>query len=132
MHWQGPGVVKPGESFRLALVASARQLISDFPLQIKYDKSVFEVLAVAPGRFMEQGNGQTEVALRLAQNHGLVYLQQTRIGASAGGDVAVLTLRALKPSAGSRIMALSADLVGGDEQSLGHTDAVSLQIAVTP
>lgn len=142
LSWRGPERVKQGDTFNLVLAVSSSQEIRAFPLAIKFDKSVFEVVDAVPGPFMAQGDMNLEVSKRIENGFGLISLAQVRRApapgtappapTSGGGDLAILTLRALKPATMSQVRVLPSDPLGPGEQPIGVTEPAVTSIDVLP
>lgn len=108
VHWDGPATVKAGNTFKLILKLASAQPLLSLPLQISYDKDVFELLNAEPGQFMAQGNALLESSKRIESSSGTLSMTQTRsgaAGATGSGDLLEIEFRALKPVQDSRILA---------------------------
>lgn len=108
VHWDGPATVKAGNIIKLTLKLASAQPLLSLPLQISYDKDVFELLNAEPGQFMAQGNALLETGKRIESSSGTLSMTQTRSGAAgATGSGALLEIefRALKPAQESRVRA---------------------------
>ncbi|WP_338847719.1 cohesin domain-containing protein [Massilia sp. W12] len=108
MQWQGPPVVKVGENFSLQLVLRSDQPIASLPLAIGFDPKVLQVTAVSEGDFLKQGGGQTVFTSKV-ESSGQVLASVTRSngGASEGGSIITLTLRALAATDSSRVQLIT-------------------------
>jgi hypothetical protein len=137
IRWNGPSTVKTGENFRLALEVSSDVGITDFPLQIKYDKDVFELQDTSAGAFMTRDSAATDVGQRLVPRNGMIYLNQRQRrageagrGALGNGNLAEIGFRALKASAGSRVTVLATDPLGVGGRPLGQVGPTTIDIRV--
>jgi general secretion pathway protein D len=144
LRWRAPpDAVKSGDSFSLTLEVDSRHQLQSLPLRFSYDKSVFELLDILPGGFMAQGKVTPTTDKGIDNQTGQAYLSQVRPAppgsepadaalASGQGELAVLNLRALQATPGSRILALPGDLLGSGEPPLGPLPPVAMDIVVQP
>ena len=106
--WQGPEHVKLGAQFSVALKITSEQPVRASPMQLKYDPSVLESVAVKPGRFF--GQGDRNFSYRVNPD-GSIFVGASNQGPEAAADAEfiVLTFKPLKmaPTAELSIASLS-------------------------
>jgi general secretion pathway protein D len=135
LRWEGAAQTKTGDKFNLLLNVSSQQAITGFPLQVKYDPAVLEVVDAIPAGFLTQGDGKVDFTKRIVAGSGIVFLTQNRQateGAKGDGGLIELQFRALKPSTSSLITALPATPMGGGNRPLETTGPAMIGISVTP
>lgn len=115
---QGPGQVKVGEEFKVALRLKADGGVRSLPFQLGYDPSVLQVVSIAEGPFFRQRDAQTSMSNNVDQTAGKISVSVVRSGTdgAAGEDsVVVLTMRALstKQPAELRLLMSAPVVVGG-------------------
>jgi general secretion pathway protein D len=95
LRWQGPALLKVGDTFALQLLMQSDQPVVSVPLALTFDPRVLQVASVAEGEFLRQGGAQTAFTSRIDPN-GQILLTGTRsgeTGATALGTIATINFR---------------------------------------
>jgi general secretion pathway protein D len=134
LRWEGTSRVKAGATFTLSLKASSDREIVGFPVQVKYDPSVLEMVDAASGDFMGQGGGKVDFGKRIVANTGIAFLTQNRAtgGAKGDGELLQFSFKALKPAESTVVSALPAIPMGPVNRPMSQTGPAMTGIAVTP
>jgi general secretion pathway protein D len=113
---QGPGQVKVGDEFKVAVRLKADGGVRSLPFQLGYDPSILQVVSIAEGSFFRQREAQTSMSNNVDQTGGKISVSVVRSGTdgAAGDDsVAVLTMRALTAKPAELKVLMSAPVVVG-------------------
>lgn len=115
---QGPGQVKVGEQFNVAVRLKANGGVRSLPFQLGYDPAVLQVVNIAEGPYFKQRDGKTSMSNNIDQATGKISISVVRSGvdgASGEDSVAILTLRALAPKqqAGLKVLMSAPVTMGG-------------------
>ncbi|WP_341893361.1 secretin N-terminal domain-containing protein [Variovorax sp. YR752] len=106
-QWSGPGEVKVGETFDVAVLASTGVPLRGSPLQLSYPRDRLELLVIEEGDFFTQGGTATSFTKAIDPASGVVQigvLRNTATGAVGQGRVVGLRFKAL--SAGRAVVTL--------------------------
>ncbi|MFA5082294.1 MAG: cohesin domain-containing protein [Hydrogenophilaceae bacterium] len=98
LTWQGANQAKVGEQFQISIQAQTSASVIGVPMQVSYDPALLELVSVAEGDFLRQGNLQTSFSQDVDLAAGQVRIETSRMGASGAsgsGSLATLTFRAL-------------------------------------
>ncbi|AOX99681.1 cohesin domain-containing protein [Jeongeupia sp. USM3] len=115
LNWQAPAQAKVGEQFSVVLKVNSQGALSGMPTLIGFDPALLQVVSVQEGEFFKQNGGQTNFSHRIDAAQGKVFVatvRQTPSGNDAGvngtGALAMVTFKALKPTATAKVQLLSA------------------------
>ena len=133
LSWQGPKVVKRGESFQLILNLAAKGGLRSLPFQVAYDPAVLKVVEIAEGDFFKQDNAQTSFASNVDVDSGKIFAGVTRSGkdgASGENTLSKFTFKAMADSPRTEVKLLAATPVGVGNKVLnsGLPDAYVITI----
>ncbi len=106
-QWSGPGEVKVGETFDVAVLATTGVPLRGSPLQLSYPRDRLELLGIEEGDFFTQGGTATSFTKAIDPASGVVQigvLRNTATGAVGQGRVVGLRFKAL--SAGKAVVTL--------------------------
>jgi general secretion pathway protein D len=114
MSIQGPPQAKVGDSLTVAILMQADQPVLSVPATVTYDSTKVQFTGVTEGDFLKQGGAPTSFSSRVGQGGQLTLADTTTggAGASAQGTFAVLTFRALAPTAQTAIQVQPGAIVG--------------------
>lgn len=134
LKWAGTPSAKVGATFSLTVKLSDGAATTGFPLQIKYDPAVLEVVDATPGGYMAQTGGKADFAKRIVAGSGMAFITQNRTGEPAKGDGDLLNIqfKALKPATGSIVTLLPATPVGPSNVPMQSTGPAMIGVTVTP
>lgn len=134
LTWEGTPSAKVGTPFNLSVRVASTQGVSNFPLQIKYDPAVLEVIDAVPGAYMNQPGGKAEFTKRVTAGSGMAFFTQSRSGDPARGDGELLKLqfKALKASGSSIVTILPSIPSGAGNTPMKPTGPAMIGIAVAP
>ena len=100
LSWSGPSEVHVGETFKLELRCTSKDVLRALPLQLSTSPKVFDVVAVTPGRVFAPGNSN-DFSSRVDVVDGTVSVTAaTKAPEGVAGDGLILTLE-LKANAAS-------------------------------
>lgn len=97
VRWQLPAEVKVGDSFNVTVVASSSTALRGIPIEIKYPSSLLEVVSIAEGGFMKQGDGTTSFAQAvnpISGNINVSLMRNETEGASGEGPLFTIQFKA--------------------------------------
>ncbi|GAA4030751.1 type IV pilus secretin PilQ [Actimicrobium antarcticum] len=132
VQWQGPTELKVGETFALQLLMQSDQPVTSLPMALSYDSAALQVISVGEGGFLKQGGGQATFTSRIDAG-GQILLSGTRSGesgASAPGEVATITFKALAASPAARVQLLTSAPVGLAGKALPAAVGPAFQVLV--
>lgn len=134
LSWEGQPTAKLGQNVKLTIKASGTKSVSSFPLQVKYDPAVLEVVDAIPGRYMSQAGSKLDFTKRIVTGSGMAFFTQTRSGEPAKGEGEVLEIqfKALKAVASSLVTVLPATPIGAGNAPLPATGPAMIGVTVTP
>ncbi len=124
MSWEGARQAKVGDQFKLVLNVQTNTRVSSVPLEIGYDASALEVIEVAEGDYLKQGNVQTTFSRDIDAANGKISVEASAAGEGglAGrGSLVVITFRAIADKPQSQITVNSAAPVNRDGEALAVT-----------
>ena len=131
--WQGPTLLKAGETAALQLVMQADRPVVSVPLVIGFDPRLLQIADVSEGSFLRQGGAATTFNYRVDPG-GQVLLTATRTGtggATAADVLVKLTLRAL--AAGSaRVELITAAPVGAGGATVNVAPPAAHAFTINP
>lgn len=115
LTWEGPTQVRVGEQFSAVVRINSPQPIKGMPLMLSYDPSAFQVVSASEGDYFKQGGATTNFSQRVDMAQGKVFVGLVRQGVNPQdsgingvGSLVTITMKAIKPTAESRIQVLSA------------------------
>jgi general secretion pathway protein D len=116
LQWQAPAEVKVGENFSVTVNVSSGAALRGLPLEIAYPSNLLDVVAVAEGSFLKQGDSATSFvqannAATGRLNVGL--LRNDSTGASGEGTVLQIQFKP-KASGAVQLSFSSARPIGAD------------------
>ncbi len=129
--WQGPEQVKLGAPFSVALKITSEQPVRASPMQLKFDPSVLENVAVKPGRFF--GPGERNFSYRVNPD-GSIFVGASNQGPEAAADAEfiVLTFKPLKMAPVAELSIASLSLQGSAGRMITFDPLVAFKTTITP
>lgn len=130
----GPARVEAGQIFRLAIETMMDQELSELPVQIDYDPSVLEAVAVTEGN-LRGIDGHGDFTHRIDRELGQIYIRKSAaegISVHESGQIAELAFRARKPSATTHVKILPVSVSTLGERSVRLEPPPSFRISVEP
>lgn len=118
LRWQGPALVKVGDTFALQLLIQSDQPVVSLPLALTFDPRILQVASVTEGDFLRQGGASTSFSSRVDPG-GQILITGTRsgdAGATSVGTVATINLRvaaAVSPETAVRLLTIAPIGLGG-------------------
>jgi general secretion pathway protein D len=94
--WQGPGEVKLGESFAVTVNVSSGADLRGLPMEIAYPSNLLDVVAIAEGSFLKQGDSATSFVQANNPTTGRIsigILRNDSTGATGEGSVAQIQFK---------------------------------------
>jgi hypothetical protein len=131
VQWQGPAQVKAGANFTVALRVLADQAISSSPMQVRFDPSILESVAVRPGkRYIADAKGGFNY--RINPPGMIVINASTRSAAGNDPELLVLTFKPRKSGAQAEVNLTSLNLQGAEGRPVAHDVLASFRAPVVP
>jgi hypothetical protein len=117
LRWEGPGEVRAGASFNVALVVAYDGALRASPMQLRFDTKVLEALDVRPGKFFGRGPFSYRV-----NADGSIFVGASGAGAVPGaqGELVILTFKPIKPGAVAEVHVASLGLQSTTGGSVQH------------
>jgi hypothetical protein len=124
LRWEGPGKVRAGASFTVALRVSSDQPLRATPMQLRYDSEVLEAVGVRAGKFFGEGNFSYRV-----NPDGSIFVGATGQGTAPGDDaeLVVVTFKPIKAGATAEVKLSSVALQGMAGLSLAHNQVAAFR-----
>jgi len=97
LQWKAPSEVKVGEGFAVSVNVNSGTALRGLPLEIAYPSNLLEVVAIAEGDFLKQGEGATSFVQANNQATGRLnigLLRNDSTGASGEGTVVQIQFKA--------------------------------------
>ena len=132
LQWQGPSEAKTGDTFSVKVLMQSDQPVTSLPMALTYDAQALQVVGVSEGEFLKQGGGQASFNSRVEPG-GQILLTATRTGeggATALGEVATITFKAVAPSPAASMQVLTSAPIGLAGKSLGAASAAPYQVRI--
>lgn len=129
--WEGPQRVKLGTQFSVALRVTSAQPVRASPMQLKFDPSLLETVAVKPGRFF--GQGDRNFSYRISPD-GSIFVGASNPGPvpAADAEFLVLTFRPIKLASVAELSIASLSLQGTAGRAIAFDPLVAFRTAITP
>lgn len=103
LAWRGPPQVRPGEVFTAQLQLKSDQVMDRLPLVVSFDPKAVQVVAVAPGPYLQKVSGNFEQQVDVGGQVKLSLKPGLPQAGQPVGTVLELTLRALPTVAGNSL-----------------------------
>lgn len=119
LRWEGPGKVRAGASFTVALRVTSDQLLRATPMQLRYEPELLEAVGVRAGKFFGQGNFSYRV-----NPEGSIFVGATGKAMAPGADaeLVVVTFKPIKSGATAQVSLSSVALQGAAGRALAHNE----------
>jgi general secretion pathway protein D len=95
--WQGPSEVKVGDSFAVTIGVNSGVALRGFPMEVSYPAELLDVVAIAEGSFLKQGDSATSFVQANNPATGRVsmgLLRNESSGATGEGSIAQIQFKA--------------------------------------
>ena len=124
LRWHGPGKVRAGASFTVALRVSSDQPLRATPMQLRYEPELLEAVGVRAGKFFGEGNFSYRV-----NPDGSIFVGATGQGVAPGADaeLVVVTFKPIKPGATAEVKLSSVALQGAAGRALAHNQVATFR-----
>ncbi len=94
IRWQHPPEVKVGDAFNVTLVAASTAALRGIPMEMLFPSNLLEVVSIAEGGFMKQGDGATSFVQAVNAAAGRINVGLMRNeGEGASGEGPLLTIQ---------------------------------------
>lgn len=131
LEWGGPQNVKLGTRFDVSLRVKSDEMLHAWPMQLKFDPSVFDVITVKPGQ--ASTGGAPSFDYRVNENGvieiGAAVQNGTR---AANAELVVLTLVPLKAASTTELSVASLSLQGASGRPIAHDRIAAFKTSITP
>ena len=130
--WDGPQHARLGSQFSVALKVTSEQPLSVSPMQIRFDPSLLQNIAVKPGRFL--GADERNFSYRVRQDDGLIYVGATKQGSQPAADAEflVFVFKPLKTASAAELSIASLNLQGPAGRTIAYNPLAAFRTAITP
>jgi general secretion pathway protein D len=115
LAWQAPAQIQSGEQFSAVIKLSSDSPLRGMPLLVAYDPQALQVVNVQEGQFFKQAGGQSTFNHRIDAAQGKVFIAAVSqpsggvdVGMNGSSNLAMLTFKAIKPGAATKLQILSA------------------------
>jgi general secretion pathway protein D len=133
--FEGPERVRVGEEFEVALTIKSEQAVNGLTLQVGYEPSVFEVVAVTEGAFARDAGGAQAFSHRIDPETGRIAVTVAPgagDGFTGAATVATVTFRAIGAKARSPVSLHAVRLSTPGGGSLAAVVPAALTLAASP
>ncbi|HEX9585608.1 MAG TPA: cohesin domain-containing protein [Gammaproteobacteria bacterium] len=129
--WDGPARVKLGAQFSVALRLTSDQPVHASPMQVRFDPTLLETVAVKPGRFF--GQSERNFTYRV-NSEGSIFIGASSRSSVAASDVElfVLTFRPIKTAASVELSIASLNLQGTAGRTIAFDPLAAFKTAIIP
>lgn len=129
--WQGPQRVKLGSRFEVALKVTSGQPLQASPMQLRFDPTFLEFIAVKPGKFFSGGNPNFSYR---AGPDGSIFVGASSPSAAPvfDAELLVLTFKPLKAAPAAELSIASLSLQGPAGRAIAFGQPAAFRTAITP
>jgi hypothetical protein len=129
LEWTGPNQVKVGASFNVSLRVKSSEMLHAWPMQLRFDPALFDVLTVKPGGTV---SGPT-FGYRVNEDGSIFVGASAQSGTSAANtELVVVTLRSLKAAPAAEMSVSSLTLQGAAGRAIPYDRIASFKTAIVP
>jgi hypothetical protein len=129
LQWGGPDKVKLGTRFDVTLRVKSDELLHAWPMQLRYDPALFEVITVKPGASISDPT----FGYRVNPDGSILVGASAQSGArAANAELLVLTLLPMKAAATAELNVTSLTLQGPAGRSIAYDRIAAFRTAITP
>jgi hypothetical protein len=129
LQWGGPDKVKLGTRFDVTLRVKSDELLHAWPMQLRYDPALFEVVTVKPGASISDPT----FGYRVNPDGSILIGASAQSGARASNaELLVLTLLPMKPAAAAELNVTSLTLQGAAGRPIAYDRIAAFRTAITP
>lgn len=131
--WEGPQQVKVGANFSVALRVISDQPVRASPMQVRFDPTVLESIAVRPGKFYAGVAGQGFTS-RVNADGSIVIGASNQGGPASSSDVEllILTFKPIKPASSAELSIASLTLEGPAGRTIAFGSLAAFKTAIAP
>jgi hypothetical protein len=124
LRWEGPGKVRAGASFTVALRVSSDQPLRATPMQLRYEPELLEAVGVRAGKFFGESNFSYRV-----NPDGSIFVGASGKGMAPGTDaeLVVVTFKPIKAGATAEVTLSSVALQGAAGRALAHNQVAAFR-----
>jgi hypothetical protein len=131
LEWGGPQNVKLGTRFDVSLRVKSDEMLHAWPMQLRFDPSVFDVITVKPGR--ASGGPAPTFDYQVNENGFIQIGAAVQSGTRASNaELVVLTLMPLKAAPASEVAITSLNLQGASGRPIAYDRVAAFKTSVTP
>ena len=129
LRWVGPGQVKAGSVFTVALRLTSSEPLRASPLELQYDAQLLEAVAVRPGKFF---GGDASFSYRI-NPAGSIVVAASAPGASASDDeLVVVSFKPIRPATAAEVRIGALQLQRPAGAALTAEPLAPFRTAITP
>jgi hypothetical protein len=126
LRWEGPERVQAGSNFNVALKLTSHQPVRATPLQLSFDSSLLEPVAVRPGGFFAPGSFSYRV-----NPNGSIFIGGFGTGSvSADAEFLVVTFKPIRPGTTAELKLSSVVLQGAAGRTIAHEPLAAFRTSV--
>ena len=132
LRWEGPAKARAGTSFDVALRVTSGEQIRAAPMQVRFDPSVLESVAVRPGRYFgaeRSGNFGYRV-----NPEGSIFIGVSNQNPASASDaeMLVLTFKPKRAAASAEISVASLNLQGAAGRTIAYNGVTPFRTTIAP
>lgn len=129
LRWVGPGQVKAGSIFTVAIRLTSSEPLRASPLELQYDAQLLEAVAVRPGKFF---GGDASFSYRI-NPAGSIVVAASAPGASASDDeLVVVSFKPIRPATAAEVRIGALQLQRPAGAPLAAEPLAPFRTAITP
>jgi general secretion pathway protein D len=119
LNWQAPKEVKVGDSFSITAAINSASSLRGIPAEVMFSPDLLEVVAIAEGEFLKQGDSATSFVQAVNPTAGRVNIGLMRnAGTGASGEGQVFTIQFKAKAAGTAKLTFSSVRLIGENGML--------------
>jgi hypothetical protein len=123
--------VKVGTRFDVTLRVKSDESLHAWPMQLRFDPAVLEVVTVKPGRSL--GGSEPTFGYRVNPDGSIFVGASAQTGtAASNAELVVLTLKPVKAAAAAELNLTSLTLQGAAGRPIAHERIAAFKTAITP
>jgi hypothetical protein len=126
LRWTGPGQVKAGDPFSVALKVSSGQAVRAGPLQLSYDAALLEAVDVRPGKFFVDGLFSYRINPEGSIHVGVFGKESV----PADAELLVVTFKPIRAGATAELKISSISLQSAGGQTILHDHPAAFRTAI--
>ncbi len=129
--WEGPPRVKLGSEFSVLLRVTSDQPVGAAPMEVRFDPTLFDAVAVKPGRFFDDARASFSYRISSDGSISIGASRRTPVPAS-DAEFLVLVVKPLKPATSAELSIASLNLQGAAGERIALDSVAAFKTAIAP